>query len=165
MIRQGLRTQPGGTGEHRKNPATPLHTGCKIPDMIRETESRSETRPWRMWRILTPFVALLLVLTPTMLCAMPMTPMNMAEHECCKHMRTVEDCSKANMSSCCVTVPANAGLGLPDLTKKSVSSPVEADVATVNVFHASPVFSPLMGTQTYGSPPPPNSAHIPVLRI
>jgi hypothetical protein len=148
----------------------PLHTGCKISDMIRETECRRETFrvPDRVlpWRILTTFVALLFVLTPTMLCAMPMTSMNMAEHECCKHMRSADDCSRANMTSCCATIPTDTGLVLPELMKNPVgSSPIQAEVATFNPFQASPVFSPLIETHTHGSPPQPDSAYLQILRI
>jgi len=118
------------------------------------------------WRVVTTVVAFLFLITPTMLCAMPMTSMNMAEHECCKHMRNVDDCSKANMDSCCVTVPMNTGLVLPELTSKAVvSSPIEADVAIFNVFEAAPVFGPLIGPRTFESPPLPAAAQVQVLRI
>lgn len=147
----------------------PLQTGCKISGMTRKTECPRETLRVSNrvfpWRIFTAFVAVLLVLTPTMLCAMPVASMNVAEHECCKHMLKADDCSKANMSSCCVTVPADTGLALTDLTKKSVSSPVEAEVATFNAFQALPVFSPSIETQTHGSPPHPDSAYLQILRI
>ena len=146
-----------------------LQTGCKISGMTRKTECPCETfrvsNRVSRWRILTAFVAVLLVLTPTMLCAMPVTSMNVAEHECCKHMLNADDCSKANMSSCCVTVPADTGLASTGLTKKPVSSPVEAEVATFNPFQASPVFSPVVETHTHGSPPQPDSAYLQILRI
>src|SRR5678815_1697182 len=118
------------------------------------------------WRVVTTVVAFLFLITPTMLCAMPMTSMNMAEHECCKHMRSADDCSRANMTSCCATIPTDTGLVLPELMKNPVgSSPIQAEAATFNPFQASPVFSPLIETHTHGSPPQPDSAYLQILRI
>ena len=165
-----LLTALAGDCESTKNMfPRPLRTGCKISDMIRDTECRRETLRGSdrvlPWRILTTFVALLFVLTPTMLCAMPMTSMNMAEHECCKHMRSADDCSKANMNSCCATVPTDTGLVLPELTKNPVeSAPIQGELVTFNAIQASPV-SPLIGTHSFGSPPLPVPAHIEIFRI
>jgi len=117
------------------------------------------------WRVVTTVVAFLFLITPTMLCAMPMTSMNMAEHECCKHMRSADDCSKANMTSCCATVPTDTGLVLPELTKNPVeSAPIQGELVTFNAIQASPI-SLLIGTHSFGSPPLPVPAHIEIFRI
>src|SRR5438128_946221 len=69
--------------------------------------------------IATIFLTFASLLAPTLLCAVPATPMNAAERECCLQMRTARDCGQANMSDCCTPVAPNVAVEAPAVMKTS----------------------------------------------
>jgi len=80
------------------------------------------------------------LLLPTLLCALPFYAMSSSEHDCCLHMK-MQECSQANMSSCCTTGSPTVAMDLTTVANKlppvsSTSQPYFATSATVVITSA-----------------------------
>jgi hypothetical protein len=87
-----------------------------------ETELHVESRSMIRWtRIAVVVIAVVSLLAPALLCVVPAAPMSASEHACCEDMHMAQGCDEAKVSACCTTVAFNAAVGVPTVTKTSLS--------------------------------------------
>jgi hypothetical protein len=86
---------------------------------------------WTHFLIVSLLVAILL--TPTILCAIPNASMTPDEHACCEQM--MGECGRDSLSSCCAIVP-NAAIGIATPVEKSLSISGQIEHAVISFTEA-----------------------------
>ncbi len=112
-------------------------------------------------------VVIVLLLTPTLSCALPFYSMNSSENDCCRQMK-MQECSQANMSSCCTIVAPNLVMQPAAATKKllTVSSTSQSYCSSSVAAELTSTFAVSSQATHMGGPPPLDSiSSIQVLRI
>lgn len=138
---------------------------CKMTHMSQDLTR--ETKVTRKAPTVLAIAFAFTLLLPTLLCALPLYAMSSSEHECCLHMK-MQECSQANMSSCCTTGSPSIAMDLTTVAKmltpiSSTSQPYVVTSATVATSSAS---NPTAVNLHSSSPPLLNSvSSVQVLRI
>lgn len=105
------------------------------------TPAFSSLTRWTHFFIASLLVAILL--TPTILCAIPNASMTPDEHACCEQM--MGECGRDSLSSCCAIVP-NISIGTVTPTEKSATIAEHADYTVIS-FAEAPQPSLSLGAQ------------------
>src|SRR5262245_31320707 len=120
-----------------------------------------------MFRLVVMLIALMAILTPTLLCAMPAPSMTPSEQDCCAHMKG--ECNEANMTSCCTPVTSKVAIASPaSVAKLSLPSVAMQDYDVIrieDVGQTGPFSSSPLGPLTSIPPGALNASLIQVLRI
>jgi hypothetical protein len=106
------------------------------------------------------------LLAPTLLCAVPLSPLNVSEMDCCQHMNQ-QDCGKANMSSCCTPIAPNLAFETPTVAKRVFTEVLTSVDVNSDVTVATMLLKTMRPDDSQGSSPPTSHTGSPfqVLRI